>query len=226
MNISRRSLAKSLGFGSLVAAASALFPEVANARTRGVSNTAADRSLIEVARSAARVSSVMRAYPGHTFRWDDATVASDQAYGWVTVIGQRRTPASVVYITALIDRARREALLVEHAHLAAHAEARSGGAHVTLAFDQEAPVWAGLATSTGTLVPDAGFPRVETLLASARPDSCSSVMSDICNLAAGGDSVLACAIFAESGFGAIGCGLLLLLISWYGCKKVTKMICG
>lgn len=89
------------------------------------------------------------------------------------------------------------------------------------------PVWEGHVSTTGELVPDAHYPDPKTLLATVSPMwDCSSIMGDVCNLAATGDSVLACAIFAETGPGAIGCGLILLIISWYGCREATQQICG
>lgn len=153
MNLTRRSVAKGLGMGSLVAAATALFPEVATAKTNSTS-LAASRGLISVAKSDPRVAAVLALYADHTFRWDEATAAVGQRYAWVMVIGQRRVRGSVAYVTALIDRKTRAAVLVEHAHVTPHTQAGPGGASVTLAFGSQAPVWMGVATSSGTMVVD------------------------------------------------------------------------
>lgn len=52
------------------------------------------------------------------------------------------------------------------------------------------------------------------------------MIGDVCGLAAGGDSVWACALLVETVGGAITCGAVLLIISFCGCKDLQSVICG
>ena len=112
-------------------------------------------------------------------------------------------------------------------------EFAAAGEHTRIklfADDKAAEVfWSGrLNGKTGDLVPDSNYPSIQELKETARPASCVSVINRVCDASMAGNSAIACAIVAASAsvFAGLGCAAVMYMITWYGCSKVTRMICN
>lgn len=231
MNVTRRSLLRGAGTAGAAGFLWSLFPEfsMANPAT-GKSSDARKAGAIAIAKKDKRLAQVLAMYPSHEFQWDvEGTVVGDKM-AWVNAVGTNKTQKKVVLVRAATDLTPSKVLLVEHAVIGAAPAASSNVATLRIAFDDKEPAWEGEISRAKELVPNAGYPGVASILASSQPEvaesSCSDIVGDICALAAGGDSVLACALLVETVGGAIACGLALLIISVYGCARLRSMICG
>jgi hypothetical protein len=231
MQVTRRSLLRGAGTAGAATFLWSLFPEfsMANPAT-GKSSDARKSSAIAIAKKDKRLAKVLSTYPGYQFQWDvDSTVVGEKM-AWVNVVGSRKAQKKVVFVHAAMDLATSKVLLVEHATIGAAPATSSNVGTLRIAFDDKAHAWEGEISRTRELVPDAGYPDVSGILASSQPEmtpasTCTDAIGDICALAAGGDSVLACAVLVETVGGAIACGLALLIISVYGCAQLRSMIC-
>ncbi|WP_407669357.1 halocin C8-like domain-containing protein [Ornithinimicrobium avium] len=80
---------------------------------------------------------------------------------------------------------------------------------------EQNPATAGLNTTT----PTTGFSTLGW---------CEDVISNVCQISAGLDSAIACAMLGSltGPWTGLGCGVVLVLISWWGCRRATRIICG
>lgn len=228
MVLTRRALAKWTGGTGIALLLGSWFPEVAAARpvdTRAASARGA--AVIALTKRAERTADVLARYPGYTFRWDDAIAVLDASVARVTLVGTSASKGTgAVIVSAFVDLSASKVMFVQHTSVV---RARSTGeqeSKVRIAFDAGQPVWRGVVTPSGDLVPEARYPDVQTLKSMKQPNSCRSLVGKVCSYAAEGDSILACAVLVETGPGAIACGVALFIISHYGCKKLQSMICS
>lgn len=231
--MTRRSIIKKSVLGSVLAGGSALvaslIPEIAQAaQARGASRqrpTPQMTRALAIAKADPRLRTALETYHGYELTWQPTATAVIGAYASVLVGAVDEPGRSSALIQAYIDLTASKVIYVQHATITGYPE--GGGSFRVFGDVQQAPYWEGSFDRFGTLNPSPGYAQISELQSMVRPTaSCESIISDICNLAAGGDSVAACAILASSGFGAIGCGLALLIISWWGCKALTSQICG
>ena len=203
-----------------------LFPEVAAAKTpKAQPLPRLQNQVVALVKRDKKTLSVLSKYSGYTFGWDNAAATLDETVARVDVIGTNEATKAAVFLTIFVNTVTAKILFVQHASVLGEREGSSRLAKLIIRVDDEKPDWEGSFTKNGGLVPNQNYPTLKKLKTLKQPNSCKSKVGTVCDYAAAGDSILACAVLATTGPGAVACGFALLIISIYGCSKLTHMIC-
>lgn len=222
-----------IGAGSLLAS---LFPEVAVAATATKASQAKREKAIRLAKSNKDVSRALAQYTGYDLHWDDKGVVIAGGFALVSVIAVNKPGRQFVHLRATLELDTSQCLFVQHTMIVGP-DSGTHLADVKVSFDGETPVWVGRLNEQSRYVPDVGYVDIPSSALQLRAvaggvhfkksakQKCLDTVGDVCNLAAGGDAILACALLVETVAGAIACGAALLIIQFFGCKKLQSMIC-
>ncbi|AXH94827.1 hypothetical protein DV701_00280 [Ornithinimicrobium avium] len=178
-------------------------------------------------------------YPQYRFDWASAEALSTDAYAWVHV-GATHGRAQGVYVRALVDVTRGRIAFVQHTTF----KKRGLDRLVEIRFGESEIAWTGVLDPEGNLRPAKGSEDPKVLLEqnpataglnTTTPTTgfstlgwCEDVISNVCQISAGLDSAIACAMLGSltGPWTGLGCGVVLVLISWWGCRRATRIICG
>lgn len=211
-------------------------------------STAYQDQALTMAEHSRKVQDTLALYSGFTFNRDVTGTVHGDRFSWASFTGTKPGDKATIQVRVAISNANQSIVTVQHVKM----HSVSGGIHISVRFDNAAPIWEGITKEDGTTLPDPGYGSISgdaqgkatpasihnyTQGAAATlktPDSnrrhatgwsCRDVIGNVCNAAASGDMTIACAILTSSGLGAVGCGVAGWVIVTFGCAKLTSMVC-